>query len=685
MNIRIQNLKLVLLAFVMAWAVSSTPALAQKVQLPRAKTPFKLLGFESPDATNVWTGMKCHLANTPVSEGNSALSISYPKWDGGKDNQWLLASVSWADGKGYPQKDWSHYGKLTFDTWVDSKEKLDICVELRSGKEGSLYTKELSVKPGEKNTLEISLEDAAALIDIANVQSFGIYGIRPSQDTTMTIDNVRLLPGDKLPLAAFDLAYPNYRNLVFPGVSNIQVKVDLQLDDYGIAPSDITLSVTAKGKRTTLTKEAQATGTLAHVFLPATKLSSGKITLKAVVKNNKTHQSLATNSWILRKINSAEVSTFKSYVDENNRLIVDGKPFFPIGWFGNTSLDQFEEIAGTAFNTVLPYGVNGKSKAYVTRYLDRVQESGMKMIYCMNDIYPTATFYEKTGWEGIMGNSNIANAVVNTFKSHPAVLAWYLNDERPKELMPKFVGYYHQTEKNDPSRACFIVLYNMPELKYFTETTDIMGVDRYPVPADPIINITQEMGIGKEAVKGHKPIIAVIQAFGWYQYNTALPDRGRIPTAEELKSGRAPTYEETKNMAYQAIVNGANGLLFYCYYDLRVLPQYKEYWTQLKSIASEVKTLSPILLSPETLGAAACTPSDSGVETLIKNLDGEVYLIAVNTSDAPRKVTMDVHHPLESKLSVMFEGRFAMDIHDTKLTDNFKPLEVHVYDLGRKK
>jgi hypothetical protein len=401
------------------------------------------------------------------------------------------------------------------------------------------------------------------------------------------------------------------------------------------------------------------------------------------VKNNKTGHTLATNSWTLRKITQAETAAFKTYVDENNRLVVDGKPFFPIGWFGNTSLDQFEEIAGGPFNTMLPYGVNGKSKAYTERYLDRVHESGMKLIYCMNDIYPTATYYDKTGWEGVKGNSNIADAVVNTFKRHPAILSWYLNDERPKELMPKFVGYYRQAVENDPSHPCFIVIYNMSELKYFSPTTDILGVDRYPIPADPITTVTKEMQIARDAVKGHKPVIAVIQAFGWYQYNDALPDRGRTPTEEDLKSGRVPTYEETKNMAYQAIVHGVNGLMFYCYYDLRVLPQYKEHWVQLKSIAGEIKTLSPVILSTNNLGMADCSPGDSGVETLIKDLDGELYLIAVNTSDKESKVTLDVRRNLQSKISVMFEGRFAMDVQGSKLTDHFKPLEVHVYDLGQ--
>ena len=659
-------------------------ASAQQVRLPRAASPLILLGFESPNAADSWTGMKCALSKTNVSEGNSSLAIFYPKWNGGRDNQWLSASLSWDGGKGFAEQDWSHYGKIAFDAWVDGSESLEISIELQSEKKGGSFTKELLVKPGAKNRFEVSLEDAAALIDITHVQTITVYGIRPKRDITLSIDNVALLPGDKLPIAAFDLIYPNYRDMILPGAPDIQVRAELQTGDYGLSPADITLSVTAKGKRTLVSSKAQATGNSVSVSLPAAKLPYGSATLEAIVTHNKTGKPLATNTWKLRKITQNEAAALKTYIDENNNMIVNGKPYFPIGWFGNTSLDQLEEIAGGPFNTILPYGVNGKSKSYITRYLDRVQETGMKLIYCMNDIYPTATYYDKTGWEGIFGNSNIADAVVNTFKHHPAILAWYLNDERPKELMPKFVDYYKQAWTNDPAHPSFIVIYNLSEIKYFPSTTDIMGVDRYPIPMDPITTITQEMKIAKEAVKGHKPVFAVVQAFGWYQYNDAFPDRGRIPTEEDLKAGRIPTGEETKNMAYQAIVNGANGLFFYCYYDLRVLPQYPKYWAELKSIAGELKVLSPIILSPKNLGAASCSPADANIETLLKELDGELYLIAVNTSDKPRKVTFDVKQALPSKISVMFEGRFAMDIQGTQLTDSFKPLEVHVYDLGRK-
>ncbi|HEY3266029.1 MAG TPA: hypothetical protein VGM37_03825 [Armatimonadota bacterium] len=659
-----------------------SPAAAQRVRLPRAKAPLTLLGFEAPDAADAWTGMQRHIVARPVSEGKSALSILYPKWDG-KGDQYLPATIAWADGRGYSTRDWSHYAIATFDLWADGETPLDVTLELRNGPDQSPFTKELVVKPGRKNTFALPLGDAAEAVDLSDIRSVTFYGIRPKRDTTVTLDNFRLLPGQKPPLAAFDLIYPNYRDTIQPSASSVKAGAAISTEEYGIDPAGLTMTLTASSGKASRSAQARASASRAAVSVPVSGLPAGPITVVARVVSRNSGRILAAKRWVLHKQTKAEAASVKVTIDGRNNLVVSGKPFFPIGWYGNANLDQLEEIAGSPFNTILPYGVNPRSKAYVKRYLDLMQAHGMKMIYCMNDIYPTATYLDKSGWEGISGNDNIADAVVRTFRNHPAVLAWYLNDERPKELVPRLEAYYQRVRRNDPNHPCFIVIYQMPEVKYFAATTDIMGVDRYPVPSDPVTEVSNEMHVAQAAVKDHKPVWAVIQAFGWYQYDAAFPDRGRIPTEAELTAGRAPTYDEQRCMTYLALARGAKGLLYYCYYDMRVLPQYPEMWAGLKKIASEVKALSPILLEAEVLSPVTCAPADAGIETRLFDLDGQRYLMAVNGRNAPCKATFGLPHVPNGKVSVMFEGRFAMDVAGAKLTDSFKPYEAHVYDLGR--
>ena len=155
-------------------------------------------------------------------------------------------------------------------------------------------------------------------------------------------------------------------------------------------------------------------------------------------------------------------------------------------------------------------------------------------------------------------------------------------------------------------------------------------------------------------------------------------------------------------MTYLALIHGAKGLIYWCYYNMRVLPQYPEMWAGMKKIGAEVKTLSPVLLSPEDLGSVRFTPDTGGkIHTKLKRHEGREYLIAVNVGAAPCEVTFDLGHPLPPQVNVLFEdqsfsprpaglnaglprekGRTA-PTEGTRLRASFKPLEVHVYELGR--
>ena len=52
-------------------------------------------------------------------------------------------------------------------------------------------------------------------------------------------------------------------------------------------------------------------------------------------------------------------------------------------------------------------------------------------------------------------------------------------------------------------------------------------------------------------------------------------------------------------MTYQAIIEGANGLIWYAYDDIQFkVLDHPELWAMLKQLTSEIKTLTPTLLEP---------------------------------------------------------------------------------------
>ena len=473
--------------------------------------------------------------------------------------------------------------------------------------------------------------------------------------------------------ARFQLRYPNYRGWLFPGHRSAEVGIAIPPDTFRFRAPGLELRLELSGTGLTNRAAHRLQSETAELSVPAEGLPAGDLLLKASLCSGS--RQLAARTWHLRLLTRAEVKSVRAYVDSDNRLILDGKPFFPLGWYGAVNESQLAEIADSPFNCLLAYGTDRVPKERMRRFLDTMQASGLKLIYCMNDVYPTATYLKNTGWEGIRGNSNIAAAVVEAYRDHPAILAWYLNDELPRKLAPQLEGYYHAVRQGDPSRPCFIVLCNTSEFRYFPQTTDILGVDPYPIPRHPVTQVADYLDAAQKAVQGAEPVWLVPQAFAWYQYNSKNADRGHIPSKEELRTGRAPTREEERCMTYLGLIHGAKGLIYYCYYDLRVLPQYKEMWGWMKSIAAEVKTLSPALLSTQAPGHwRVSTP----VQGRLFRKGDRLYLLAANPTKAPCQVRFDLERTIGRQVEVLFENR-DIPANDGTFQDSFTPLAVHVY------
>ena len=73
---------------------------------------------------------------------------------------------------------------------------------------------------------------------------------------------------------------------------------------------------------------------------------------------------------------------------------------------------------------------------------------------------------------------------------------------------------------------------------------------------------------------------------------------------------------------------------------------------------------------------------DSGVEILIKEHDGVMYLLTANTTIGPAKVTFSNLPFAADSLDVLFEDR-SLSISENSFEDSFDPYEVHVYKAGK--
>ena len=339
------------------------------------------------------------------------------------------------------------------------------------------------------------------------------------------------------------------------------------------------------------------------------------------------------------------------WIDRHNRTLVNGKPFFPLGWYfgpGPTSADaetHIDRIARSPFNTIMCYGINVGDTNRVRAYLDLLARRGVKIIYSIKDVYAGTTHFHEPvlGWRG---EETIVRNVVQQFRGHPAILGWYLNDELPLTLQARLEERYRLVASLDPDHPTWAVLYQVDELADYLGTADVLGTDPYPVPSKPVTLAADWTKKTRAASGGCRPVWMVPQAFDWTNYR---------------REGRVPTLAEERVMTYLCLIHGANGLIYYSYADLLrdKLNAFDRRWADMLVVGREVRQLEPALLSVAAAPALDVS-APPAVQYAVRQDDaGRTYLLLANP-DSLEAATAQVKVPA---------GRSATLLRDAKLTE----------------
>lgn len=350
----------------------------------------------------------------------------------------------------------------------------------------------------------------------------------------------------------------------------------------------------------------------------------------------------------------------------------DDRPFFPIGIYSVNPPSAFEELKMAGFNTVHTYELGSD---YLKTYIDHAEKLGLKVLIFPGDRIDFPQFDNKRVQEAL-----------KDLKKSPVVLAWYLSDEPdggiPPERVKEVKDLVHQL---DPSRPTSVVIANPQKVRDYAETADIIMVDPYPIPRQPLVKMAEAIDVARDAVGGRKPIWVVLQAFG-YQ-------------SEKNKGWgweREPTYEEMKAMTYLAITHKAKGIFYYAYhgsqYFIKDSPQH---WRDLKRIVGELNKIYPLLAPPEgkevvqTADVKARGSNTQSIHWIVKEVQERdssfekgMYLVAVNSAKEDIVSTFRFSEFTDNTplIPVILEGR-KLKVEGKVFQDHFAPYEVHIYRL----
>ncbi len=337
--------------------------------------------------------------------------------------------------------------------------------------------------------------------------------------------------------------------------------------------------------------------------------------------------------------------------DELLNLIVVGRPFFPVGIYGLRP-EKFAEAKRAGFNTVL------------TNEVDAARRAGLRPIVNRGFRYEEEAADRMSPWE-----------------ANRWIIARYLWDEPDQNnASPRAVFQAHLKEKKaDPYHPTAIVVYRPENFRSYASTSDILMTDPYPVPHRPLSTVSECVRAARRAVRDHKPVWAVIQAFNWMDSSQE---------ARRLGWARWPTYDEQRCMAYLAVINGARGILFHRYCG--EADHDPTNWRALKRVAGELRGISPILMGrtlsmPVAVAAHPLHGPDRGdeakrIEFVLKTDDRRTYLIAANNWPGERQVTFSFDENLSRLVMVPFEKR-RIRAQEKSFSDLFAPYGVHIYEL----
>jgi ligand-binding sensor domain-containing protein len=150
-------------------------------------------------------------------------------------------------------------------------------------------------------------------------------------------------------------------------------------------------------------------------------------------------------------------------------------------------------------------------------------------------------------------------------------------------------------------------------------------------------------------------------------------------------SWNIPTPAQERSMTYQALIEGANGLVWYAYDDVQFkVLDHSELWGMMKQLTREIKILTPILLEPAGDGQRFAAGPDNCVRGVSIQLGRELTVLMAHTNekDLGQQEVGAPALPATGKADVMFEDR-SVDVVDGKIQDAFAPYAVHVYRLKR--
>lgn len=400
--------------------------------------------------------------------------------------------------------------------------------------------------------------------------------------------------------------------------------------------------------------------------------------------------------------NAVTVETHGGY----QAVTADGQPVFPIGFtrapdpgmLTPEGKDGYEELAqyGFVFHRVDANNWGPKTEAEVDRILAASAKHHLYGALAVPDLVRIAPGQSKKLAE--------LRRVVAKYHDNPGLGLWKGDDEPEwgqhpvRDLMP-FIDTVHELDKQHPVWITQAPRGTIESLKPYDPTYDIGAIDIYPIGypagmhshlANKNISVVGDYAKWMQQITGNKKPFFMALQIAW---------SGVVKPGKTL---RFPTFHEERYMAYQAIINGARGLIFFGgslqpamnERDKQLTWNWTFYDNVLKRVLQELSPGSPVhpaLIAPASKtklkveilkgdpGKETARLAGNEVEALVREAGPYVYVLAAKREGETVRARFSGVPAVNQETQVLYEEPRAATLVNGSFTDWFAPNEAHVY------
>ena len=415
---------------------------------------------------------------------------------------------------------------------------------------------------------------------------------------------------------------------------------------------------------------------LNHFNLIAPGLPEGSYRLVVELRSAKGKPIIAEQPWEVIPRRLARVT-----LNADGYLEQDGKAIFPLGIFnGGARMQEMAKAGFTvshAYNAIYVEPGEKPNDQRVKNYLDDSARAGLRMLFFV----PIKL--------AIAGEWDAFRRRIRMFRNHPALLAWDEEEGLARgDMKPETLAQIRQILREEDPHHPLMIGDSRDVIGRVTDRSNFFPLDSmdlgmwwwYPFPLPAAASKTGQGDAlqGEETLRGSELVPPTFLT----QRNTDKPLWVGVQSYKKpAKEARYPTPDEYRAQAYIALIHGARGLMWYggsVNGGLYLAPE-EGHWDDLKTLVTELKELSPILMSPSQM-PPAFQPANAPISVALKRAKGQSVLIAANRGAKAVDVTFALPNLAATPIPVLSENR-TVTATAGALRDHFAPYAVHIYEL----